>query len=130
MAKIATPSRTSYRANAALDLVRNRACVTRITGMLECWSAGALKIPLLHFAIPSLLRCRSSRCILGDLGLRRERRVTCRPYTGGASELNSRRLAVSRWPEYPFPWMFFRQCRREPQHQQQQHDKNGPGKLD
>src|SRR5437763_389906 len=66
MAKIATPSRTSYRANAALDLVRNRACVTCITGMLECWSAGALKIPLLHFAIPSLLRCRSSRCILGD----------------------------------------------------------------
>ena len=80
--------------------------------MLEYWSAGVLKI---RYSTSPLLRWRSSRCILRDLSLRRERRVTRRPYTSGASELNCRRFAVSRCPEYPFPWMFFLQCCRQPQ---------------
>src|SRR5206468_7574513 len=79
MAKIATPTRTSYRANADFNLAR---CCIRLggaIGVLECWSLGLFEIPLLHFSPTPFFRCRSPRCILGDLGLGRERRVSRRP---------------------------------------------------
>src|SRR5436305_9007552 len=90
-------------AKAALDVMLSRSFVTRITGVLESWSAGALKIPLLHFSITPLLHCRSPCRILNDVGQRSQRRVIRRPNTRRASELNRRGFAVSRRPEYPFP---------------------------
>src|ERR1700751_1648077 len=82
-------------------------------GVLECSSPGVLKISLPHFSIPPSFHWGSPCRILRKFSLRCERRVICRPRTGGTSELDFRRFAGSRWPEYPFSGRFVRQCRRE-----------------
>src|SRR5437867_873516 len=84
MAKIATPSKTSYRAKARYTF----------------------RIFDFEFRTLFLLPC----CILRNLRLRRQRRVVRRPQTSGAFELDNRRLAVPRWPEYPLCRMLFGQC--------------------
>ena len=112
-AKIATPSRTSYRANAYLDLERRRTGLAAMIGVLECWSAGVLKISLTHFSITPSFRWGSPCRILREFRLRCERRVIRRPRTGGTSELDSRRFAGARWPEYPFSGRVPRQCCRQ-----------------
>src|SRR4029077_1356970 len=82
-AKIATPSRTSYRANALWRL-----------------SSDLRPLPL-------------SCCILRKFRLGCERRIIRRPRAGGTSELDGRRFAGSRWPEYPFRGRFSHQrCRQ------------------
>src|SRR6266705_6097815 len=112
-AKIATPSRTSYKANAYLDLARIRIGLAAMIGILESWSAGVLKISLPHFSITPSLHCQSSRRILRKFRLRCERRVIRRPCAGGTSELDGRWFAGSRWPEYPFSGRFAHQgCRQ------------------
>src|SRR5262245_16133418 len=110
-AKIATPSRTSYKANACFDPRRLRIRVADMIGVLECWSNGVLKIALPHYSIPPSLDCGSPCRILGKFRLRGERRVIRRPRAGGTSELDFRRFARPRWPEYPFSGGFVRQCR-------------------
>src|SRR5207244_11916053 len=92
-AKIATPSRTSYKANAYLDLARVRIGLAAIVGILESWSAGVLKISLPHFSITPSLHCQSSRRILRKIRLRCERGVIRRPRARGTSELDGRWFA-------------------------------------
>src|SRR6266481_2455238 len=112
-AKIATPSRTSYKANAYFDLARVRIGLAAMIGILESWSAGVLKISLPHFSITPSLHGQSSRRILRKFRLRCERRIIRRPRAGGTSELGGRWFARSRWPEYPFRGRFSHQrCRQ------------------
>src|SRR4249919_1954096 len=101
-AKMATPSRTSYRANAYFDLERLRTGLAAMIGVLECLGAGVLKISLPHFPITPSFHWGSPCRILRKFRLCCERRVIRRPRTGGTSELDSRRFAGARWPEYPF----------------------------
>src|ERR1700730_18586939 len=51
IAKIATPSRTSYSAKPYADLARFRIRLAAIIGVLARWSAAVLKIPLLHHSV-------------------------------------------------------------------------------
>src|ERR1044071_7793467 len=108
-AKIATPSRTSYRANAYFDLERLRTRLAAMIEVLECWSAGVLKISLPHFSIAPSFHWGSPCRILRKFRLRCERRVIRRPHAGGASELDGRWFAGSRRPEYPFSGRFAHQ---------------------
>src|SRR5262245_34368510 len=112
-AKIATPSRTSYRANAYFDLERLRTRLAAMIEVLECWSAGALKISLPHCSIAPSFHWGSPCRIWRTFGLRCERGVIRCPRTGGTSELDRRGLARSRWPEYPFGRRFAQQCCRK-----------------
>jgi len=112
-AKIATPSRTSYKANAYLDLERLRTGLAGMIGILECWSAGVLKISLPRFSIAPLFQWGSPCRILRKFRLRCERRVIRRPRAGRTLELDSCRFAGARWPEYPFSGRVARQCRRQ-----------------
>src|SRR5437867_2966704 len=112
-AKIATPSRTSYKANAYFDLARVRVGLAAMIGILESWSAGVLKISLPHFSITPSLHCQSSRRILRKIRLRCERRVIRRPRARGTFELDGRWFAGPRWPEYPFSRRFAYQCCRQ-----------------
>src|SRR6266853_3343296 len=90
-AKIATPSRTSYKANAYLDLAPVRIGLAAMIGILESWSAGVLKISLPHFSITPLLHGQSSsRRILRKFRLRCERRIIRRPRAGGTPDLDGR----------------------------------------
>jgi hypothetical protein len=111
--KIATPSRTSYRANAYFDLERLRTGVAGMIGVLECWSPGVLKISLPHFSIAPSFHWGSPNRILRKFGLRCERRIIRRPRAGWTSELDSRRFAGARWPEYPFSGRVPSQCCRQ-----------------
>src|SRR6188474_2684927 len=112
-AKIATPRRTSYRANAYFDLERLRLRLAAMIGVLECRSAGVLKISLPHFSIAPTFHGGSPCRILRKFRLRCERRVIRRPRPGGTFELDDRRFAGSRWPEYPFSGGFAQQrCRK------------------
>src|SRR6266550_3914347 len=112
-AKIATPSRTSYKANAYVDLAPVRIGLAAMIGILESWSAGVLKISLPHFSITPSLHGQSSRRILRKFRLRCERRVIRRPRAGRTSELDRRRFAGSRRPEYPFSGRFAHQRKRQ-----------------
>src|SRR5215211_4972766 len=112
-AKIATPSKTSYKANARLDLALVRIGLADMTGVLESRSAGVLKISLPHFSITPSLHCQSPRRILRKFRLRCERRVIRSPPAGGTSELDGRWFAGPRWPEYPFSGRFAHQCCRQ-----------------
>src|SRR5437762_12652701 len=113
IAKIATPSRTSYRANPYLDLERLQIRLAAMIGVLECWSAGVLKISSPHFSIAPLFHWGSPCRILRKFRLRCERRVIRRPRAGRTSELDGRRFAGSRWPEYPFSGGFAHQRKRQ-----------------
>src|SRR2546430_10030787 len=113
-AKIATPSRTSYKANAYLDLARVRIGLAAMIGILGSWSAGVLKISLPHFSITPSLRCQSSRRILRKFRLRCERRVIRRPRAGGDSEFDGRWFAGPRWSGYPFSGRVSHQGCRKP----------------
>src|SRR6266404_6600147 len=113
IAKIATPSRTSYKANAYFDLARVRLGLAAMIGILESWSAGVLKISLPHFSITPSLHRQSSRRILRKIRLRCERRIIRRPRAGGTSELDGRWFAGPRWPEYPFSRRVAHQCCRQ-----------------
>src|SRR5215467_14910625 len=112
-AKIATPSRTSYRANARFDFGRLRVRVAAMIGVLECLSNGVLKISLPHFSVPPSFHWGLPCRILRKFRLRCKRRVIRRPRAGGTSELDSRRFAGSRWPEYPFSGRFAHQRSRQ-----------------
>src|SRR5215471_20107997 len=109
-AKIATPSKTSYRAKANFDLENFRTRFAAMLGILECRGAGVLKISLPHFSVAPSFEWGSPGRILREFRLRRERRVVRRPCTGGTSELDSRWFARSRGPEYPFSRRFTQQC--------------------
>src|SRR6476661_4084715 len=111
--KIATPSRTSYRANAYFDLERLRTGFAGMIGVLECWSAGVLKISSHHFSIAPSFHWGSPCRILRKFRLGCERRIIRRPRAGGTSELDSRRFAGARWPEYPFSGRVPCQCCRQ-----------------
>src|SRR4029077_5881576 len=74
---------------------------------------GVLKISLPHFSIPPSLDWESPRRILRKFRLRCERRIIRRPRAGGTSELDGRRFAGSRWPEYPFSRSFAHQRSRQ-----------------
>src|SRR4029077_13261947 len=113
IAKIATPSRTSYKANAYFDLARVRIGLAAMIGILEAWSAGVLKISLPHFSITPSLHSQSSRRILRKIRLRCERRVIRGPRARGTFELDGRWFAGPRWPEYPFSGRFAHQCCRQ-----------------
>src|SRR6476660_9951621 len=113
IAKIATPSRTSYRANAYFDLERLRTGLAAMIGVLECLGAGVLKISLPHFSITPSFHWGSPCRIVREFRLRCERRVIRRPRAGGTSELNSRRFTSARWPEYPFSGRVPCQCCRQ-----------------
>ena len=82
-------------------------------GVLECWSAGVLKISSPHFSIAPLFHCGSPCRILRKFGLRCERWVIRRPRTGRTSEFDGRRFAGSRRPEYPFSRRFGHQRKRQ-----------------
>src|SRR5882762_9805991 len=62
--KIATPSRTSYRANAYFDLERLRTGLAGMIGVLECWKFHYPISLLLHHSIGGHLAayCVSSAC--------------------------------------------------------------------
>src|SRR4026209_2229693 len=112
-AKIATPSRTSYRANAYLDLERLPTGLAGMIEVLECWSAGVLKISLPRFSIAPLFRWGSPCRILRKFRLCCERRVIRRPRARRTFELDSCRFAGARRPEYPFSGRVVRQCHRQ-----------------
>src|SRR4051812_49109994 len=91
--KIATPSRTSYRANAYFDPDRRRTRLAAILGILECWSVGVLKISLPHFSVAPSFHWGLPCCILCKFRLRCERRVIRRPRASGTFELDYRWFA-------------------------------------
>src|SRR5262245_25032540 len=113
-AKIATPSRTSYRANAYFNRKRVRSRLAATIGELECSGAGVLKISLPQVSVAPSFHGGSPCRILREFRLRCEGRVVRGPCPGGTSKLDSGGFAAYRWPEYPFRGTFAHQrCRKQ-----------------